>query len=89
MVHSRRSLPVACAAQPPSQMPAKPPTWCTSITTPNSVPSRATPCCCATSCEVGGSVAMWLAPITGAKAISTAGVGGSTSSAAMPSARTA
>ena len=55
-VHTRRSLPLASAAQPPSHTPAKPPTWCTSIAKPSKAPSRATPWSRAISCEVGGRV---------------------------------
>ena len=44
MHHNSWSLPVTSAAQPPNQMPAKLPIWCTSITTPNKVPMRCTPC---------------------------------------------
>jgi len=82
------SRPVWCASHPPSQIPTEEPTWCTSITMPNSVPSRAVPKRCATSEEVGGSVAMWLAPMTTAKASRPPIVGGTSTKARMPSART-
>lgn len=86
--HSSWSPPVACAAQPPNHTPAKLPVWCTSMTMPIRVPRRPMPCWRATSCVVGGNVAMWLAPITTANAIIAAADTGNASSAAMPRART-
>ena len=87
--HIQSKLPVASNTLPPSQAPKKPPTWCVSITTPNSVAMLPVPKNLATRPAVGGTVDKKVSPITAAKTSITGPVLGASKNPSTATARAA